>query len=81
MVRQRGACGTPLLLGRPGGSPRFFVGSNGCPLTGQPWGVAPTVCREPSPVGADPCVRPSTNAIRAGAADGATTGGCPYGLP
>jgi hypothetical protein len=64
MVWQRGACGAPLLLGRPDGSPRFFVGSNGCPPTGQPQGVAPTVCREPSPVGADPCVCPSTNALR-----------------
>jgi hypothetical protein len=81
MVRQRGACGAPLLSGRPGGSPRFFVGLNRCPPMGQPQGVAPTVCREPSPVGADPCVRPSTNAIHAGAANGATTGGCPYGLP
>jgi len=34
--------------------------------TGQPQGVAPTVCYEPSPVGADPCVRPTANAIRTG---------------
>jgi hypothetical protein len=82
MVRQRGACGTPLLLGRPGGSPRFFLwGRMGARRRGNHGGVAPTVCREPSPVGADPCVRPSTNAIHAGAANGATTGGCPYGLP
>jgi hypothetical protein len=47
------------------------------PPTGQPQGVAPTVCREPSPVGADPRVCPSTNAIHAGAADGTTTGVAP----
>jgi hypothetical protein len=39
MVWQRGACGAPLLSGRPTGSPRFFVGSNRCPPTGQPWGL------------------------------------------
>jgi hypothetical protein len=80
MVRQRGACGAPL-LGRPTGSPRFFCGVEWVFADGATTGGAPTVCREPSPVGADPRVRPSTNAIHAGAADGATTGGCPYGLP
>jgi hypothetical protein len=49
--------------------------------TGQPQGVAPTVWHEPSSVGADLRVCPSTNPIHAGAADRATTGGCPYGLP
>jgi hypothetical protein len=88
------------------------------PPIGQPRRVAPTICHcvTPSPVGADPCVRPTANAIRtgtrqwgnhgglplrfamnhhpsgrtpvsahsqmphAGAANRATTGGCPYGL-
>jgi hypothetical protein len=48
--------------------------------TGQPQGVAPTVCREPSPVGADPCVCPSTNAIHATVRRWGNHGGCPYGL-
>jgi hypothetical protein len=45
--------------------------------TGQPQGVAPTVCYEPSPVGADPRVRPTANAPMQVPADGATTGGLP----
>jgi hypothetical protein len=52
--------------------------------TGQPQGVAPTrfgpLPVAPSPVGADPRVRPSTNATHTGAANGATTGGCPYAI-
>jgi hypothetical protein len=43
--------------------------------TGQPQEIAPTVCYEPSPVGADPYVRPTTNATHT--ADGATTGVAP----
>jgi hypothetical protein len=50
------------------------------PANGATTGVAPTMCHcvAPSPVGADPCVRPTTNATHA--ANGATIGGCPYDL-
>jgi hypothetical protein len=44
---------------------------------GQPRGVAPTVCYEPSPVGADPCVRPTTNATHTGPPMGQPRGVAP----
>jgi hypothetical protein len=36
------------------------------PANGATTGVAPTVCYEPSPVGADPCVCPTANATHTG---------------
>jgi hypothetical protein len=54
------------------------------PADGATTGVVPTRFGPspvvPSPVGADPRVRPSTNTTHTGAADGATTGGCPYAI-